>query len=101
MSCKMSRHGPSYVPSIKIYLFVNILPWGVCGVRGENMKSQRRAPVRPVPQRQSGAAFGDSVTNFSTIFRCKVPCSILHATLSFWNAHNKQNSVQISSLQEQ
>ena len=32
MSCKMSRRGPSYVPSIKIYTFLNVLPWGVCGV---------------------------------------------------------------------
>ena len=69
--------------------------------RGGNRKSQCRATGRPVGQRQSGAAFGYRVTIFTCNLRCKVPCSILHATLSFWNAHNKENSVQISGLQEQ
>ena len=58
--------------------------------RGGNRKSQCRATGRPVGQRQSGAAFVDCVNIFTCNLRCKVPCSILHATLSFWNAHNKQ-----------
>ena len=69
--------------------------------RGGNRKSQCRATGRPVGQRQSGAAFVDCVNIFTCNLRCKVPCSILHATLSFSSAHNKENSVQISSLQEQ
>ena len=51
--------------------------------RGGNRKSQCRATGRPVGQRQSGAAFVDCVNIFTCNLRCKVPCSILHATLSF------------------
>ena len=51
--------------------------------RGGNRKSQCRATGRPVGQRQSGAAFADCVSIFTCNLRCKVPCSILHATLSF------------------
>ena len=32
MSCKMSRRGPLYVPSIKIYPAFDLLIMGVCGV---------------------------------------------------------------------
>jgi hypothetical protein len=54
----------------------------------------------------AGAGRGSSAgprwaADFRSILLCKVPCSILHATLSFSSAHNKENSVQISSLQEQ
>ena len=50
MSCKMGRRGPSYVPSIKIYMFLNLLTWGVFGVRmeqtGEGSASSSRRPQR-------------------------------------------------------
>ena len=45
MSCKMSRHGPSYVPSIKIYTFLNLLTWGVFGVHGHTMSDFRKRTV--------------------------------------------------------